>query len=237
MKITLNDKERLEEFAKLLPNDLIIGLSIFHDDNSHYPGEAIYEPLLGSGYGAYSEMGFAKFSNINIENMRQKLYNSYIDVRNFLVKSLVASKNNISKDDFEKLKRLITAFEKNYYLFWNVASDELSEDKEKNVSISKNNNVISFDIEKSILKIGEKTIKIAKFTKQYEILRVVFCDINKDWQYSEIAEELDRDCPEKNWKNLYNLMDEIKKKIIIETGLKDVFITTTQSVLIDEKYR
>lgn len=96
----------------------------------------------------------------------------------------------------------------------------------------------SFDKDKSVLSICGKNIEIRKFSNQYHILRIIFQDDiakDKDWQLSEIAELIDR-AKDFEWKNLYNAADAIKKKIAIETGIKDFFITTTQSIKINEKY-
>jgi len=93
----------------------------------------------------------------------------------------------------------------------------------------------SFNEDKSVLSICNKNIKIRKFSDQYHLLRIVFEDELKDWQFSEIAELIDSEKAFK-WKNLYNSANEIKKKIAIETGIKDFFITTTQSIKINEKY-
>lgn len=94
---------------------------------------------------------------------------------------------------------------------------------------------MSFNEDKSVLSIYNKNVKIQKFSDQYHLLRIVFEDELKDWQFSEIAELIDSEKSFK-WKNLYNSANEIKKKIAIETGIKDFFITTTQSIKINEKY-
>ena len=85
------------------------------------------------------------------------------------------------------------------------------------------------------MSICDKNVKIQKFSDQYHLLRILFKDELKDWQFSEIAELIDSEKAFK-WKNLYNSANEIKKKIAIETGIKDFFITTTQSIKINEKY-
>ena len=111
-------------------------------------------------------------------------------------------------------------------------------EKSKTKNINKIDYQISFDEDKSVLYICDKNIKIRKFSNQYYILKIVFKNNeakNKDWQLSEIAELIDS---KKlfEWKLLYNTVNEIKKKIAIETQIKDFFITTTQSIKINEKY-
>lgn len=98
--------------------------------------------------------------------------------------------------------------------------------------------VTSFDEEKSVLLIGAIEVKIQKFSKQYSMLRIIFKDFDcteKDWQFSEISELLDVQA-EFDWKKLYNIADAIRKNIAIETGIKDFFILTTQSLKINPSY-
>ncbi len=95
-----------------------------------------------------------------------------------------------------------------------------------------------FDTDKSVLLIGDKQIFIQKFSKQYALLQVIFKDIEslgKDWQLSEISESMDAES-EFVWKKLYNIADAIRKNIAIETGIKDFFILTTQSLKINTNY-
>jgi len=94
---------------------------------------------------------------------------------------------------------------------------------------------VSFDSDRSILYINEQKVKIQKFSNQYHLLRILFKDKLKDWYFSEITELIDSEKDFK-WKNLYNSANEIRKKIAIETSIKDFFITTTQSIKINEKY-
>jgi hypothetical protein len=117
--------------------------------------------------------------------------------------------------------------------------------KKENLATKKNNNIdkqeyetnykIFFDRDKGILSICNKIVKIQKFSNQYHLLRIIFEDKLKDWQFSEISELVDM-AKDFDWKHFYNSAYEIKKKIAIETGIKDFFITTTQSIKINEKY-
>lgn len=93
----------------------------------------------------------------------------------------------------------------------------------------------SFDEGKSVLKVGNKEVPIQKFSRQYELLRVIARDKYKDWQFSEISELMGIEALFK-WKDLYDVAYTIKKKVALEAGIRDVFITTTQSIKINEKY-
>jgi hypothetical protein len=92
-----------------------------------------------------------------------------------------------------------------------------------------------FNTNLSILSISGVDVKIRKTTKQYEVLREIFKDTAKDWQFSEIAENIDK-IDKDNWKKLYDTINAIANKIAIETGIRDFFITSTQSVKINESF-
>ncbi len=97
---------------------------------------------------------------------------------------------------------------------------------------------VLFDEEKSELQIGDQAVKIQKWSKQYELLKIILKDgacAKKDWQFAEIAEMLDME-GRFEWKKFYNITDAIKKKVAIETGVKDFFFITTQSVKVNERY-
>ncbi len=96
----------------------------------------------------------------------------------------------------------------------------------------------SFDQENGILHVGASEIKIQKFSRQYGLLRVIFHDddaTQNDWQFSEISELMDAEA-RFDWKKLYNIADAIRKNIAVETGIKDFFILTTQSLKINPLY-
>lgn len=94
-----------------------------------------------------------------------------------------------------------------------------------------------FNEEKSILYIQGEKCKIRKFSKQYEVLRIIFTEPTKDWQLSEISEMVDSENKDKyHWKTFYNYLDALRRSIIIQINIKDFFILTTQSVKIEPKY-
>ncbi len=96
----------------------------------------------------------------------------------------------------------------------------------------------SFDPDSGLLLVGAAEIKIKKFSKQYYVLDIIFKDFDcteKDWQLSEISEQMDMQ-GRFDWKKLYNVADAIRKNIAIETGIKNFFILTTQSVKINPHY-
>lgn len=97
---------------------------------------------------------------------------------------------------------------------------------------------LSFDEAKSVLIIGDKTVKIRKGSDQYHLLRIMFenkKDLAQEWFYSEIAEKYDY-ANRFDDKKFYNAAYQVKQKIARDAGLQDALLTTTQSVRISPKY-
>ncbi len=97
---------------------------------------------------------------------------------------------------------------------------------------------IIFDEAKSILRIGNKVIKLRKGGDQYHFLRIIFEDRNeltREWFYSEIAEKFDFSGKFDD-KKFYNAAYQINQKIIKDTGFRDILITTLHSARINPDY-
>lgn len=97
---------------------------------------------------------------------------------------------------------------------------------------------MSFDLDTGTLTVQNKPVKIRKFSKQYSFLKVIFENeegLQKDWQFSEIAECMDS-INDNEWKKLYDMASAISRSVAMETGIRDIFITTTQSIKINSKY-
>jgi hypothetical protein len=97
---------------------------------------------------------------------------------------------------------------------------------------------LSFDEAKSILNIGDKIVKVRKMKDQYHLLRIIFEDkeeLGKEWFFSEIAEKYDSEA-DLDDKKFYNAAYQVKQAIARDAGLRDILITTTQSVRINPKY-
>lgn len=97
----------------------------------------------------------------------------------------------------------------------------------------------SFDASSGTLWIDGKPIKFGTKTGAYHCLSVMFQDpeeAKREWFFSEIAEAIDEaePKPDKLIHNYFN--NTIKSKIATETGIKDFFITTNQSVKINPDY-
>jgi hypothetical protein len=108
----------------------------------------------------------------------------------------------------------------------------LVEEEEKKESIG---GPLGFNPEDSYVRVDYKKCQIRKLSKQYHFLRVVFSDVKKDWQFSEISEELDH-AQDYNWKRLHSVALALNTKIELDTRKKNFFLTTTQSVRINQLY-
>ena len=60
-------------------------------------------------------------------------------------------------------------------------------------------------------------------------------ELNREWFFSEIGEKMDQYKDYKD-KDFHNYVSAIKKRIAVETGIKDFFETTNQSLKINNKY-
>ncbi|MDD3434544.1 MAG: hypothetical protein PHD96_01305 [Candidatus Pacebacteria bacterium] len=145
------------------------------------------------------------------------------------LKNTLLLKLDWEKSGLEKLKSIK-----------NSIDEKLSKKDKKTTEIGLKNAGIRpfFDKEKGLLKINDLPVKTQKFSNQYYLLEMIFRNdenINKDWQFSELA-ELTECFEEFNDKKLYNIANAIKHKITEETGIKDFFITTNQSIKINPKY-
>lgn len=95
---------------------------------------------------------------------------------------------------------------------------------------------LGFSAEESRLYVQGKEIKLFKFKDEYQVLRVIFEDLNnlpKEWFFSEIREKVD--AGELNDKKYYNAIYQVGLKLKVK-GITDFFITTKQSTKINPKY-
>jgi hypothetical protein len=108
--------------------------------------------------------------------------------------------------------------------------------------------ILDFDSEKGTMIVKGIEITIRKNSDQYYLLEAIFRkkgETYKEWQFSEIAELIDprieiiKDKVKRGKirKQYYNAVDQIKKKVAIESGIKDLFITSRQTVKINPKYK
>lgn len=96
-----------------------------------------------------------------------------------------------------------------------------------------------FEPEKSILVVAGSPVKIRKFSDQYHLLRIIFeneARLKDEWFFSEIAERYDDSGTINEDKKFYNAAYQVKQKITKDTGIKDFFVLTKQSLKISEKY-
>lgn len=95
---------------------------------------------------------------------------------------------------------------------------------------------LHFDKDKSRFYVQGKEIKLLKFKDEYHTLRIMFENpdaLPQEWFFSEIAERIDEGNP--NDKKYYNAIYQLKIKLA-KQDINDFFITTKQSVKINEKY-
>ncbi|MEK7095179.1 MAG: hypothetical protein AAB917_00800 [Patescibacteria group bacterium] len=161
-----------------------------------------------------------------------------------LGKLLYASKNRptvsesidiyqIISDDTGKLLKDETIPLKNVVIKFRLLQSELLSRMIENPTQK-----VSFDAEQSILIIGNRKVSFRKHTDQYHTLKTLFQDkdeLNREWFFSEIGEKMDEYKKYKD-KDFHNYLSAIKKRVVSETGIKDLFITTNHSVRVNSFY-
>lgn len=81
------------------------------------------------------------------------------------------------------------------------------------------------------------TISKSENSMQHLLLKTIFSDKNKLWDFDEISEILGRDYDHKNdWNKYYQTGLKINKKIDEEIGVNNFLEITTKTVRIEEKY-
>lgn len=98
---------------------------------------------------------------------------------------------------------------------------------------------LAFDDKKSILSFSNKEIKISKTRNSngHYLLKSIFKDKNKIWEYDEIAEDWTEEYKKEDWSKYYNAGYKVNEKVAKETTIKDFLIITNKTVGINKKYQ
>lgn len=152
------------------------------------------------------------------------------------------------KEEMQKIKSGFHANEKRY-LFqrtsYNLYAQRVHLYISKELKTSpalKQKNVYSkkphFDSKQSILHFQNNVIVISntKNTSPHYLLKTIFKNITKVWNYDEIAEDWDEEYDQKKWRKYYNASYETNEKIAKKTTINDFLKPTRCSVKINEKY-
>lgn len=170
------------------------------------------------------------FVNVSFEVLGEKGF-EFVKVASYLERQGKIKVRNWGDENVWNIK-----FQNTPITVSSLVSKETKIENTDKIEILKKN--LSFDETKSLLKIDEAIVKLQKNSDQYHLLRIIFenkDERSKQWFYSEIAEKFDA-LANLGDKKFYNAAYQINQKIARETGLKDVFITTTQSIQINPKY-
>jgi hypothetical protein len=120
-------------------------------------------------------------------------------------------------------------------LVHNYFIQELSKNQIKKTH-KKKRNEISFS-EDGILNFQGKSIQFQIDTDPYYLLKTIFKNPTKIWNYDEIADDWGLSYEEKPpWKRFYNAGYQINTKIAKETTVKDFLKLTNKTVNINQKY-
>ncbi len=109
---------------------------------------------------------------------------------------------------------------------------------DENTASNPTDESVHFDASTSKLHIAEHSVSFRKFTEQYHVLRTLFSNtntLNQEHFFDEIGDEVDASKGYTN-KQMHNYLTAIKNRVAADTSIKDLFITTNQSVTINPKY-
>ena len=145
----------------------------------------------------------------------------------------VHSMISLEKDDYFLVKKftfgtkeMFDLYDRGFLFEIEVNENTFSEDIKQKTGIA-------FDPDKSRFYVQGKEIKIKKFGDEYHTLRIMFEDLSKEWFFSDIGERIDESNLDD--KKYYNATYQLRLKLE-KQSLNDFFITTKQSVKINQKY-
>ena len=97
---------------------------------------------------------------------------------------------------------------------------------------------LSFKDDKSTLSFDNKEIIISKTRNSngHYLLKTIFKNKNKIWEYDEIAEDWTDEYKKSDWSRYYNAGYKVNEKVAKETTIKDFLVITNKTVCINKKY-
>jgi hypothetical protein len=190
-------------------------------------------------WGAWEDLPFVErifFDDVDIEKeLKEVSHKDKLkkwELLNYLgVKAELKHMREYKKSDNDLVFFKISDFKNKLDRIHKFLITELLTDKEEQAGCS-------FDESDSVLVVNGQKVKFRKHTEQYHTLRIIFEDsteVEKEWFFSEIGEKLDAHKGYKD-KSFHNYISAIKKRVAVETGIKDLLMTTNQSVRINKKY-
>jgi len=117
--------------------------------------------------------------------------------------------------------------------------NEVDEGKESEISKKRGQAKVKFDRDRSFLEVDGKKISFRRNTNQYHLLEFIFnlekSNFLDDIFFDQLIEAMG-EFREYSPKQLLECLYGIKRRIASETGIKNLFLTTTQSVRINPDY-
>jgi hypothetical protein len=143
--------------------------------------------------------------------------------------------NDINKDILEKAYKEI---KETYEKFAKTCTDLSKGQKEKRIKVKKQDKT-NFNPDDGILIFKNKKIGISKSknTNPYFLLKALFKNKTKTWNYDEIYEEMfGEEYDKSKWKRIYNSAYDVNEKVAKSTTIKDFLQFTNTTVKIKNKY-
>jgi hypothetical protein len=155
-----------------------------------------------------------------------------VSLKREILEVQLSEEHKLQNDEYIPFyESLFVAWNENRLPLLDVSFDTIRFDAMKMPKVK----AIEFDEKSSELHVREKIIKIAKHKSEWNLLRVLCRDqdsLEKDWQFSELREEIDS---QKKDKDFYNYANQLKMRLRSE-GIKDFLFTTSHSLQVNTAY-
>lgn len=104
--------------------------------------------------------------------------------------------------------------------------------------IESQKDILGFDGKNSTLYFNKKEIIISKTRNSngHYLLKTIFKNKNKVWEFDEIAEDWNDEYEKDSWNRYYNAGYTVNEKVAKETTIKDFLDITNKTVAINKKY-
>lgn len=119
-------------------------------------------------------------------------------------------------------------------------AEEIKTRMQKGLSLPGRNSGLVFDLDKSIIRFGDKELRIPYSSYQYDICKVLFSNPKKRWEWDEIVEKMGEEyvdlAPKQVWRKVYDAVRIINEKSSQVFGA-NVIVTETKTFRVNTQIR
>lgn len=240
------DRKKLEVFVntyieKFIHNELLKDrTNFYHFDKQR---KMLFDKLSSyeKDYGKNFILEFPKSSDYFLEPDQEYLFihtlialekMGYIEIEEIWIFDMDLPPKE--QTEYYKIKMALTEkfFDEKEEIIYGIAFKKATQ----KIEVSKRDP--AFDDKKSILSFNNKEIEISKTRNSngHYLLKTIFKEKGKVWEFDEIAEDWEDEYKKDGWNRYYNAGYAVNEKIAKETTIKDFLSITSKTVSINEKY-